>query len=189
MYLCALGAHIYRTAGGTFAEREHILKKQYSRKVSVTSILEQCTYQYIAWAWLSISTHTNYNIVVNPFCIHACAHVYNVGLKALHVPRCMGGYIFHVVWHTVCGLTRIYICCVYTLIIIVIRICYSVTWRACDSIFYTGRRPPISCWSWSLKVHHTTEADSEGKHSLCHCYPPERSDCEQVLGGSNAGWM
>ena len=46
MYLCALGAHIYRTAGGTFAEREHVLKKQYSRKMSMTSILEQCTYQY-----------------------------------------------------------------------------------------------------------------------------------------------
>ena len=71
MYLCTLGAHIYRTAGGTCAEREHILKKQYSRKVSVTSILEHCTYQYIAWAWLSIGTHANYTIVMNPFCIHA----------------------------------------------------------------------------------------------------------------------
>ena len=64
-----------------------------------------------------------------------------------------------------------------------------VTWHACDPIFFTGRHPPISCWSWSLKVHHSTEADSEGKHILCHCCLPEGSDCEQVLEGSNAGWM
>ena len=66
---------------------------------------------------------------------------------------------------------------------------FSVTWRACGPIFFTGCHPPISCWSWSLKMHHFTEADSEGKHTLCYCCPPEGSDYEQVLGRSNAGWM
>ena len=69
------------------------------------------------------------------------------------------------------------------------HLCVWTTWHACDPIFFTGCHPAISCWSWSLKVHHTTAADSGGKPSVCHCCPPEGTDCEQVLGGSNTTWL